>query len=523
LSLPDQRLAGNFPSEGPLPASADPRRAHPDQPSPGEEAGRRPERSRRAPAPADASDEEDSRRATLGPGIGKESPADRLQILIAEDDEVIREMLAAEFTQLGYEVLVATDGIEAENALRERDFDVVLLDLRLPRRSGIEALRGMRADGHEAEVVILTGYAETETAIQAVRLHAYDYLTKPVRLEKVAEVVSRAAERRRLRRENRSLRRAISHFAPAPLLVGKSRTLEPFKVLLARAALSDSNVLILGESGTGKELAVRYIHQHGGRRDMPFLAVNCGAFPDELLESELFGHEKGAFTGATAQRHGLIELAHNGTLFFDEVVEMSSAMQVKLLRALDLGEFRRLGSGRTVRVDVRVLAATNKDIVAESRAGRFRQDLYYRLAVIVLRLPPLRERTEDIPLLVEHFVNLLSSRRCPPVRFAPGALAELSRYPWPGNIRELKNTVERFMALSSGKEISAADVSLHLSVAAATLELEEPWLPLSEMEARYIAKVLERTQGNRAQAARILGVDPKTLYNKLRATPHIEP
>ena len=442
--------------------------------------------------------------------------------MIAEDDGVVRKILASEFVRLGYEVQVAADGIKAEDTLRERDFDVVLLDLRLPLRSGIEVLRGMRAEGSEAEIVILTGYADTETAIQAVKLHAYDYLTKPVRLAEVGEVVNRAAERGRLRRENRSLRRAISQFAPEPLLVGESRALDSFKDLLDRAAASDSNVLIAGESGTGKELAVQYIHRHSRRRDMPFLAVNCGALPDELLESELFGHEKGAFTGATAQKHGLLELAHTGTLFFDEAVEMSPAMQVKLLRALDQGEVRRLGGSRTVRVDVRVLAATNKDPSAELQAGRLRDDLYYRLAVVVLRVPPLRERAADIPCLVEHFVKLLSSRGRPPVGFTPDAMVELCRYPWPGNVRELKNMVERFMALSSGKEIAAADVWLHLSMAPAAAESEETWLPLDEVERRYIGKVLHRTGGNRAQAARILGVDPKTLYNKLGAARQIE-
>ncbi|MBI4611313.1 MAG: sigma-54-dependent Fis family transcriptional regulator [Candidatus Rokubacteria bacterium] len=442
---------------------------------------------------------------------------DRLRILIAEDEASLREGLAREFARRGFEVETAEDGVAADEALRARDFDVVLLDLRMPRRDGIEVLKAMRADGHEAEVVIITGHAETETAIEALKLQAYDYITKPFRLAEVLEVVRRAAERRRLQRENRSLRRAVSQSEPDPLLVGKSRALESFKTLLDRAALSESNVLIVGESGSGKELAARHIHGHSQRREMPFLAVNCGALPDELLESELFGHEKGAFTGATAQKHGLLELAHNGTLFFDEVAEMSPAMQVKLLRTLDLGEIRRLGSGRTIRVNVRVLAATNKDIAAEVRAGRFRHDLYYRLGVIVLRVPPLRERAEDIPLLVNHYFQLLIPPGHLLVKIVPEAMAELCRHSWPGNVRELRNMVERFVALSDGEEVTAADVGLHLSVAAASLESDEGLPPLKEVEHRYIAKVLERTGGNRAQAARILGVDPKTLYNKLKA------
>ncbi|MFQ5829872.1 MAG: sigma-54-dependent transcriptional regulator [Candidatus Methylomirabilia bacterium] len=443
--------------------------------------------------------------------------SDRLRILIAEDEGSLREGLAREFARRGFEVETAADGVTAEETLRASDFDVVLLDLRMPERDGIELLKGMRAEGHEAEAVIMTGHADTETAIEALKLKAYDYITKPFRLAELLEVVSRAADRRRLTRENRSLRRAVSQSEPGPFLVGKSRVLEAFKTLLDRAALSDSSVLIMGESGSGKELAARHIHRQSHRRAMPFLAVNCGALPEELLESELFGHEKGAFTGATAQKHGLLELAHNGTLFFDEVAEMSPGMQVKLLRALDLGEVRRVGSGRMTRVDVRVLAATNKDIVAETRAGRFRQDLYYRLGVILLRVPALRERSEDIPLLVDLFIHQLTPPGHSPVNMSPDARAQLAQHPWPGNVRELRNIVERFVALSDGNEISAADVALELSVAATAWESEESLPPLKEVEQRYVAKVLQRTGGNRAQSARILGVDPKTLYNKLRA------
>jgi DNA-binding NtrC family response regulator len=461
--------------------------------------------------------ERDIRRVTLPRGAKRGTQAGRLQILVAEDDAGVREVLAREFSRLGYEVQVAADGVEAEDALRQGDIDVVLLDLRLPRRSGIEVLERVRAEGHEVEVVILTGFADTETAIHAVRLRAHDYLTKPVRLEEVADAVSRAVERRRLHREGKPLRGALTELAPEPSLVGESRALTSFKALLDRAALSDSNVLILGESGSGKELAVRSIHRQSRRRDMPFLAVNCGALPDDLLESELFGHEKGAYTGAAVQKHGLLELAHHGTLFLDEVVEMSPAMQVKLLRALDLGEIRRLGSGRTIRVDVRVLAATNKDLATELRAGRFRNDLYYRLAVIALLAPPLRERAEDIPLLVDHFVKLLSSRGQPAVTFTADAMTELRRHPWPGNVRELKNMVERFMALSGGEEISAAEVRVHLSMETAAAESGGTWPCLKEVERHYIAKVLHRTGGNRALTARILGIDPKTLYNKLRS------
>jgi DNA-binding NtrC family response regulator len=438
-----------------------------------------------------------------------------LRLLVVEDEPDLRDVLVTGLARFGFVVAAAADGDEALATLGAQEFDLVVLDLRMPRRSGIEVLQSMRADGHDAEVIVVTGHAEIETAIEALKLKAFDYITKPFRLAELAEVVERAAEHRRLRRENRLLRRAVAQHELPTVMYGQSRAIERLRGLLERAGRSHSHVLILGESGAGKELAARAIHQESARRDLPFLAINCAALPNELLESELFGHEKGAFTGASARRHGLLELAHEGTLFLDEVGEMSLTMQAKLLRAIDRGEIRRVGGDRTLHVDVRVIAATNKDLARAVAAGEFRHDLYYRLGVVVIEVPPLRERAEDIPLLVEHFAKHGAGPGQRAVRLTPDGMAMLTRYPWPGNVRELRNVVERITVLASGDEVDAPEVAMYLPPQAA--QADESLLPLDEVERRHILKVLKQTGGNRARAARILGVDPKTLYNKLKS------
>jgi DNA-binding NtrC family response regulator len=439
-----------------------------------------------------------------------------LRLLVIEDEQELRGILVQGLTKRGFLVAEAADGDSALATLAGQEFDVVLLDLRMPGPDGIEVLQRMRGDGHDAEVIIVTGHVDVETAIGALKLHAFDYVTKPFQLAQLLEVVNRAAEHRRLRLENRSLRRAVSQQQAEPLLCGQSRAMDRLRGLLERASESTSNVLILGESGSGKELAARSVHRASARKSLPFLAINCAALPDELLESELFGHERGAFTGATARRHGLLELAHGGTLFLDEVGEMSMAMQAKLLRALDRGEIRRLGGDRTLHVDVRIIAATNKDVARAMAAGTFRHDLYYRLGVIVIEVPPLRERVEDIPLLVEHFAATVAPQGRAPVKITSEAMELLQRYPWPGNVRELRNVVERLSVLSNDGEVTAAEVALHLPTPAPE-DLDTGLLSLEEIERRHILKVLQRCGGNRARAAKILDVDPKTLYNKLKA------
>jgi len=434
---------------------------------------------------------------------------------VVEDDPDLREAWVSGLERAGFTLASAADGEQALAVLARDEFDAVILDLRIPRRDGIQVLQAMRSDGHDAEVIIVTGHAEIETAIEALKLKAFDYVTKPFRIAELVQVVSRAAEHRRLRRENRVLRRAVSQHEVEPVMQGASRAMERLLAMLDRAGRANSHVLIVGESGSGKELAARSIHRASPRRDLPFLAINCAALPDELLESELFGHEKGAFTGAAARRHGLLELAHEGTLFLDEVAEMSAAMQAKLLRALDRGEIRRLGGDRTLHVDVRVIAATNKDLTRAIATGEFRHDLYYRLGVVVIEVPPLRERVEDIPLLVEYFAHRAAGPDQRPIKVSAEAMAVLTRYSWPGNVRELRNLMERLTVLSSGEEIASADVALHLGAPAA--EAEAGLLSLDEIERRHIIKVLQNTGGNRARAAKILGIDPKTLYNKLKS------
>src|SRR5215510_5451470 len=437
------------------------------------------------------------------------------RLLVVEDDPDLREAWVSGLERAGFTVASAPDGEQALAVLARDEFDVVILDLRIPRRDGIQVLQTMRADGHDGEAIIVTGHAEIETAIEALKLKAFDYVTKPFRIAELVQVVSRAAEHRRLRRENRVLRRAVSQHEVEPVMQGASRAMERLLAMLDRAGRANSHVLIVGESGSGKELAARSIHRASPRRDLPFLAINCAALPHELLESELFGNEKGAFTGAGNRRHGLLELAHEGTLFLDEVAEMSVAMQAKLLRALDRGEIRRLGGDRTLHVDVRIIAATNKDLARAAASAGFRHDLYYRLGVVVIEVPPLRERVEDIPLLIDHFAQHVAPPGRAPIKVTAEAMTLLTRYPWPGNVRELRNIVERLSVLSSDGEVTAAEVALYLP-AGAPDDLDAGLLSLPDIERRHILKVLQRCSGNRARAAKILGVDPKTLYNKLK-------
>src|SRR5881628_632651 len=386
-----------------------------------------------------------------------------LRLLVVEDEQELREILVQGLAKRGFNVAAAADGDAGLATLSEQEFDVVLLDLRMPRRDGIQVLQQMRTDGHDAEVIIVTGHADIETAVEALKLHAFDYLTKPFQMAELLQTVARAAEYRRLRLENRSLRRAVSQHEIEPLLYGSSRAMDRLRGLLDRAS---------------------------ARRDLQFLALNCAALPDELLESELFGHERGAFTGATARRHGLLELAHMGTLFLDEVGETSVAMQAKLLRALDGGEIRRLGGDRTLYVDVRIIAATNKDLPKAVSNGEFRPDLYYRLGVVVIEMSPLRERVEDIPLLVEHFAEQVAPAGRAPIKVTAEAMGLLTHYHWPGNVRELRNVVERLSVLSEDGEVTAAEVALYLP-AVSMDDIDTSLISLDDVERRHVLKVLQ--------------------------------
>lgn len=357
------------------------------------------------------------------------------RVLVVDDERPIRLLMEKELPRAGYVVTCAGSGEEALEQLQTREFDVILLDLKMPGVGGIEVLRRIRESGTSAEVVILTGHPDVDSAINAMKLGAYDYLTKLFKLSALEEVLRRAAERKRLCEENTALRRMVDHGEPTPITIGQSPAIRSLLTTVERIALSEVSVLIQGESGTGKSLIARTIHSASHRAAGPFLVINCGGFQDPLLESELFGHERGAFTGATGTKPGLFEVAVGGTLLLDEVGEMSPAMQSKLLQVLDTKELRRVGGTRVHRVDVRIVSTTNKDLAQEVKTGRFREDLYYRLNVVSLTLPSLRERKEDISLLIEHFMKQLRVTGQKPKTISLEATRALVNYPWPGNIR----------------------------------------------------------------------------------------
>jgi DNA-binding NtrC family response regulator len=443
---------------------------------------------------------------------------ERTRVLVVDDDPEVRDLLGRVLSRSGCATAEAVSGAEAMTLLGRQEFDVALVDIKLPDASGLEILRWAREAEADTEFVVLTGHADVETAVEAMRLGAYDFVTKPWRNAELVEVISKAAEKKRLRRENSALREVVTRRDGLPQIVGQTRAMQELQSIIARVAQSDSPVLILGESGTGKELVARTIHLKSRRAAKPFVSVNCGAFPDTLLESELFGHKRGAFSGAIASRVGLFEAADGGTLFLDEIGEMSPAMQVRLLRALDSGEVRRVGEERAFHVDVRIVAATNKDLSREAAEGRFRWDLFYRVSTITVPVPPLRERRADIPLLVEHFAAQ-GSRPGRKLRFSREAMERLMNYPWPGNIRELRNLVERLLILHEGEEVQASDLPPELGAtppAASPDPPEVPLVSLEEIERRHVERVLRATGWNKAQAARVLDVDIKTLNKKIR-------
>lgn len=440
-----------------------------------------------------------------------------IQVLVVDDEQPTRVLMERELPQSGCAVVTAQTGEEALEILSRQDFDVVLLDLKMPGLGGMGTLRRLRSSGVPAEVVVLTGHPEVESAIEAMKLGAYDYLIKPFKLSEVEAVLRRAAEKKQLQEENIALRRMVGQGDAAAVVLGESKAMRFVFEMVKRVAASDAPVLISGETGTGKGLVARAMHQASPRADHPFLVINCSAFQDQLLESELFGHEKGAFTGAATAKAGLFEVAHEGTVFLDEVSEMSPAMQAKLLQVLDTGELRRVGGTRLRRVDTRIFGATNKDLEQEVRTRRFREDLFFRLNVISLVVPPLRERKEDIPDLVEHFFRRFRLPGQQPKSLSPGALHLLIEYSWPGNVRELANTIERLVLLVPGTMIEPEDLPSNIRPSA-DLPSEEGAvpLPLAEVERLSIIRALKYTQGKKAPAARLLGIDVKTLTHKIQ-------
>ena len=441
--------------------------------------------------------------------------------MVVDDEESHRIMLRAVLQEEGYDVTEAADGPEGIKAVEEGPFDVILLDIRLPTLGGIETLTEIRRISPFTPVLMMTAYASVKTAVEALRAGAFDYLTKPLDIEELKILIEKALEHYHLREENLSLRERLGDRFDFSKIIGKSRKMKELFELLSQVAPTDATVLILGESGTGKELVANAIHHNSPRSSGPFIKVACAALPETLLESELFGHERGAFTGAVARREGRFQAAHRGSIFLDEVGEMSPATQAKLLRVLQEKEFEPLGSTRTMKVDVRVIAATNKDLAAEVKEGRFREDLYYRLNVVPVLLPPLRERKEDIPALAVHFFTIYRDKNRKELREISGKTLDLLvRYDWPGNIRELENCIERAVIMARGDIIAPAD--LPPSIQALSLEKQDSGISfpagisLEEVEKALILKTLEDTGGNRSRAAEILGINRRTLQLKLK-------
>jgi DNA-binding NtrC family response regulator len=440
-------------------------------------------------------------------------------VLIVDDEEMMRAMLSRELPRLGFRVTATGAGEEGVRLAQREDFAVAVVDILMPGIDGMETLKRLRQESPGTEVVLLTGHGTIEGAVAGMRAGAYDYLTKPCRLSELSAVLWRAIEHRALRRENAALKRLVAVDAAGISIVATSGAMRTLIGRVERVAPTDSPVLIQGESGTGKELVARLLHGLSTRRGKPFVVINCSAIPDSLFESELFGHQRGAFTGATERRLGLVEAADGGTLFLDEVGEMGLGVQSKLLRTLESGEIRRVGENRTTRVDVRVIAATNKNLAEEAAAGRFREDLFYRLNGVPLFIPPLRERADDVEPLVRNFLFDGSGKHPRVTGISDEALTALRAYRWPGNVRELKNCVEALRILSAGPEVGIDD--LPLNVRGGPTNRGNPWderpiLKLDQVIDEYILHALERCQGNKSQAARLLAIDPKTLYKRLR-------
>ncbi len=441
----------------------------------------------------------------------------KLDLLVVDDDDELRIGLVNYFGQLGYHVDEAGSAEKALEKMQNRVFDVAIFDMVMPGMSGIELLEKIKLDNSEAEVILLTGVGTIETAVEAMKLGAYDFLAKPIRMKQLDAIVRKAAESGSIRKENRQLRALIKHSAPKHHMVGDSSPMQEVFRLIERAAPSDKPILIQGESGTGKELVAAGLHEASSRADKPLVVINCAALPEQLLESDLFGHEKGAFTGAVASKPGLFEVADGGTLLIDEIGELSPALQPKLLRVLENGSMRRVGSLKERRVDVRIIAATNRNMAQEVEAKRFREDLYYRINVMTIVLPSLQERGEDVLLLADHFAG-------PGWEFEPACREVIARYPWPGNVRQLINAIERVKMLSDDEilrkenlppEVLSSPTNSNSVLLAADIDL-------ASLTRARVVQALQHEQGNKLRSAKALGVSRRSLYRLIEKY-HIEP
>lgn len=444
--------------------------------------------------------------------------AESIHVLLVDDDDSFRKALAEEMNRGSFDVVSARD---AEQALREtidRTFDVAIVDLDLPGLSGEDLVRKLREHAPTTEVIVLTGHGTVESAVRTLKSGAYDFLTKPCNLDELEAVTRKAWEKRSLVVENRLLQRELARHDQFREFVGRSSALRSVLEIIAKVSQTDSTVLIQGESGVGKELAARAVYRASARSGKPFIVVDCTSLQESLLQSELFGHERGAFTGAMSRKHGLFEVADGGTLFLDEIGELTLPLQAKVLRVLDTGTFRRVGGVHDVHVDVRMICATNRDLYQMAQEGQFRQDLYYRVNVVSFTLPPLRQRREDIRVLAKYCADNSPVNRKRAMRFSEESLAILEAYSWPGNVRELQNVVERALILADSDEVTVADLPGNLRFGESTLvdQLVASRPSLEEVEAMYIARLLEEFQGHRGRVAEVLGISERTLYRKLR-------
>jgi two-component system response regulator HydG len=454
------------------------------------------------------------------PSAHASSALELLNLLVVDDERAVREGCRDVARSMGLPTFTAENAEQALRILSENGADVVLLDLHLPGRDGLETMREIRRRYPECQIIVVTGYASVRSAVEAMKLGAYDYVTKPFNVEELRLLLERVAERVKIERENRVLREQLRSAQGFAGLVGRAPEMEKLYRIIAKAASSVHPVLIVGESGTGKELVARAVHSSGPRAAQPFMPVDCGSLVPTLIESELFGYTKGAFTGAARSKDGLLVAAQGGTVFFDEIGELPLDLQAKLLRALQEKEIRPVGSTRSLPIDVRVLAATNRDLGAAVQAGTFRKDLYFRLNVLTLRLPPLRERKQDIPLLVTHFLEVIGQASGLERNLSDEALRMMLAYDWPGNVRELENCLERACAISSGPVLHVLDLPTTLQNAqtpgSENAAAGPSIVPMAELERRAILQALEQVHGDKLLAARLLGIGKTTLYRKLK-------
>ncbi len=435
----------------------------------------------------------------------KNSP---VRILIADDEKNFREVLMTTLSDEGFDVTGTDSAIKAKDLLEKEEYDVLLLDLNMPGVSGMEVLKKIKTFEIPPEVVILTGVGIVSTAVEAMKLGAYDYLTKPFKIEELKAVIEKAHEKKKLRTENLLLKTQIKRQFRQKNIITKNTLMTEILETVKKVAIPDSPVLIYGESGVGKELIARAIHDASERAEKPYIPINCGAIPENIIESELFGHEKGSFTGAYEKKLGLLEIADSGTLFLDEIGDLPLQLQIKLLRVIETKSFFRVGGTREMKVDVKFVFATNKDIKTETEEGRFRHDLYYRISALTIHIPPLRERKEDISLLIAHFRE--NNPAFKHKKFSKDALDAISEYSWPGNVRELQNVLHRTLLLSKTDTITREDLPADLKTGN-----KASGIRLEDIEKNHILKILREAGGQRGRAAEILDIDPKTLYRKL--------